>query len=71
MAYLLRGKGAENLPENILVIFNGNDKKILYNLPEGNWKVLVDDKTAGADSKKNISAKADVEPLSALVLEKE
>ena len=71
VAYLLRGKGAENLPENILVIFNGNDKKILYNLPEGNWKVLVDDKTAGADSKKNISAKADVEPLSALVLEKE
>lgn len=71
VAYLLRGKGAENLPENILVIFNGNDKKILYNLPEGNWKVLVDDKTAGADSKKIISAKADVEPLSALVLEKE
>ena len=32
---------------------------------------LVDDKTAGADGKKNISEKTDVEPLSALVLEKE
>lgn len=31
----------------------------------------MDDKTAGADGKKNISEKADVEPLSALVLEKE
>lgn len=71
VAYLLRGKSADDALENILVIFNGNDEKILYNLPEGNWKVLVDDKTAGADSKKIISVKADVEPLSALVLEKE
>ena len=71
VAYLLKGKGADDTPENILVIFNGNDEEILYNLPEGKWKSLVDYKTAGADGKKNISAKADVEPLSALVLEKE
>lgn len=71
VAYLLKGKGADDTPENILVIFNGNDEEILYNLPKGKWKILVDDKTAGADGKKIISAKADVEPLSALVLEKE
>ena len=71
VAYLLKGKGADDTPENILVIFNGNDEEILYNLPEGKWKILVDDKTAGADGKKIISAKADVEPLSAHVLEKE
>lgn len=71
VAYLLKGKGADDIPENILVIFNGNDEEILYNLPEGKWKILVDDKTAGADGKKIISEKADVEPLSALVLEKE
>ena len=71
VAYLLKGKGTDDTPENILVIFNGNDEEILYNLPEGKWKILVDDKTAGADGKKIISAKADVEPLSALVLEKE
>lgn len=71
VAYLLKGKGADDTPENILVIFNGNDEEILYNLPEGKWKILMDDKTAGADGKKIISAKADVEPLSALVLEKE
>lgn len=71
VAYLLKGKGADDTPENILVIFNGNDEEILYNLPEGKWNILVDDKTAGADGKKNISEKADVEPLSALVLEKE
>lgn len=71
VAYLLKGKGADDTPENILVIFNGNDEEILYNLPEGKWKILVDDKTAGADGKKNISEKADVKPLSALVLEKE
>lgn len=71
VAYLLKGKGADDTPENILVIFNGNDEEILYNLPEGKWKILVDDKTAGADGKKIISVKADVEPLSALVLEKE
>lgn len=71
VAYLLKGKGADDTPENILVIFNGNDEEILYNLPERKWKILVDDKTAGADGKKIISAKADVEPLSALVLEKE
>lgn len=71
VAYLLKGKGADDTPENILVIFNGNDEEILYNLPEGKWKILLDDKTAGADGKKNISEKADVEPLSALVLEKE
>ena len=70
VAYLLKGKGADDTPENILVIFNGNDEEILYNLPEGKWKILVDDKTAGADGKKNISEKTDVEPLSALVLEK-
>lgn len=71
VAYLLKGKGADDTPENILVIFKGNDEEILYNLPEGKWKILVDDKTAGADGKKNISEKADVKPLSALVLEKE
>lgn len=71
VAYLLKGKGADDTPENILVIFNGNDEEILYNLPEGKWNILVDDKTAGADGKKFISEKADVEPLSALVLEKE
>lgn len=71
VAYLLKGKGADDTPENILVIFNGNNEEILYNLPEGKWKILVDDKTAGADGKKNISEKTDVEPLSALVLEKE
>lgn len=71
VAYLLKGKGADDTPENILVIFNGNDEEILYNLPEGKWKILVDDKTAGADGKKIISEKAGVEPLSALVLEKE
>ena len=71
VAYLLKGKGADDTPENILVIFNGNDEEILYNLPEGKWKILVDDKTAGADGKKNISEKTDVEPFSALVLEKE
>lgn len=71
VAYLLKGKGADDTPENILVIFNGKDEEILYNLPEGKWKILVDDKTAGADGKKNISEKTDVEPLSALVLEKE
>ena len=71
VAYLLKGKGADDTPEYILVIFNGNDEEILYNLPEGKWKILVDDKTAGADGKKIISEKADVEPLSALVLEKE
>lgn len=71
VAYLLKGKGADDTPENILVIFNGNDEEILYNLLEGKWKILVDDKTAGADGKKNISEKTDVEPLSALVLEKE
>lgn len=71
VAYLLKGKGVDDTPENILVIFNGNDEEILYNLPEGKWKILVDDKTAGADGKKIISEKADVEPLSALVLEKE
>lgn len=71
VAYLLKGKGADDTPENILVIFNGNDEEILYNLPEGKWKILVDDKTAGAGGKKNISEKTDVEPLSAIVLEKE
>lgn len=71
VAYLLKGKGADDTPENILVIFNGNDEEILYILPEGKWKILVDDKTAGADGKKIISEKTDVEPLSALVLEKE
>lgn len=71
VAYLLKGKCVDDTPENILVIFNGNDEEILYNLPEGKWKILVDDKTAGADGKKIISEKADVEPLSALVLEKE
>lgn len=71
VAYLLKGKCVDDTPENILVIFNGNDEEILYNLPEGKWKILVDDKTAGADGKKVISEKADVEPLSALVLEKE
>ena len=55
VAYLLKGKGADDTPESILVIFNGNDEEILYNLPEGKWKILLDDKTAAPDAKKIIS----------------
>ena len=66
IAYVL--ENAEDGWRKILVIFNGNLTSVKFDLPEGIWKVVVDDKKAGTDTLYEVSESIELAPLSAYVM---
>ncbi len=54
--------------KNILVIYNGNNRDVTLQLPEGNWCVKLNGKTVDEKNKKNISKTVVVPAISAMVL---
>lgn len=72
IAYTIEHSPNDEKSEAILLIFNANKHKITVNIPEGNWNVYVDDKSAGTKVIRSLDkGKAVVEPISCLVLVKE
>lgn len=57
--------------EEMYVIYNASEEVQEIDLPEGNWNVYIDGETAGTTALRNIEEKAQVEPITALVLIKE
>lgn len=59
--------------KSILVLFNGNhDKESEITLPEGDWKIVVNDWTVDLKAKKKMKGKkATLPPISALILAEE
>ncbi|HDG62219.1 MAG TPA: DUF3372 domain-containing protein, partial [Thermotoga sp.] len=66
IAYVL--ENAEDRWKKILVIFNGNLTSVKFDLPEGIWKVVVDDKRASTDTIYEVSESVELAPLSAYVM---
>ncbi|MFP4461525.1 MAG: type I pullulanase [Thermotogota bacterium] len=54
--------------ENIFVIFNGGRDNFEYELPEGEWNVVVDAESAGTSTLYTLSGTITLKPTSALVL---
>ncbi|MBA4251475.1 MAG: pullulanase [Chlorobiaceae bacterium] len=57
--------------ENFVVVMNANkEKSQKFDLPAGNWEILVNDKTAGVKSLGKISKKINVAPSTGYILKK-
>lgn len=55
--------------DQFVVLFNANQKKKQeFKLPKGNWEVLADHLKAGLTSLRTLSGKAELEPVTGLVL---
>ena len=56
--------------ENIVVIYNSNKNKETIKLPEGEWKICVNEDKAGVEPIATVSGSVDVAPISCYVLVK-
>ena len=69
VAYVLRNKDENSKETEILVVYNSNDKDIYVNIPQGQWSLLVNEKTAGIEEIIEITdAKLKVKEKAAYVL---
>ncbi|MEA1883382.1 MAG: hypothetical protein U9N62_02545 [Thermotogota bacterium] len=66
--FLIDGTVANDPWGKILVIFNGGANTFEYDLPEGEWNVVVDSQEAGTSTLYTIIGKITLNPTSALVL---
>ena len=58
--------------EEMVLIFNANETATTVTLPEGSWNVYINDEKAGTEALSTVKdGKADVAPISAMVLVKE
>jgi len=53
------------------VIYNGNVQPVEFELPEGEWNVVVDNEHAGVEVLYKLAGKIELKPISALVLYRE
>ncbi|WGS65378.1 type I pullulanase [Marinitoga aeolica] len=68
VAFIIKGYANNDSWKNILVIYNANSSKVTFNLPDGTWNIVVNDKSAGTKIIKTTENKIILEPLSAYVL---
>ena len=68
IAYTIDGKSSGDSAQQILVIFNPNQKSEDISLPSGDWKVCINKETAGTTELSSASGKISVEPVSCTVL---
>lgn len=61
----------EHAKTGFLVLFNANNHNSYeWTLPEGNWEILVNEKTAGIKAIETVKGKILVKPISCIVLKK-
>ncbi|MDY6352927.1 MAG: type I pullulanase [Lachnospiraceae bacterium] len=68
IAYTIDGKSSGDSAQQILVIFNPNQKSEDISLPSGDWKVCIDKQTAGTRTLKTASGSISAEAESCTVL---
>ncbi len=68
MAFHIRGPIAGESAGSIFIIFNPNREETLVALPKGTWEIHINGSAAGVTSLGTVRGRADVEPISALVL---
>ena len=71
VAYMINSKAVRDKWDNIIVIFNANNKDIKINLPNNRWKIVVNKDFAGTKELNNIEGNSlIVEAISTCVLVK-
>lgn len=71
VAYSIKGGANGESSQGIFVIYNGTNETATVTLPDGNWNIYVNDKTAGNINLGTVSGTVDVTKVSAMVLVKE
>jgi len=70
VSFTITGNARNDSWKDILVIYNGNLKQVEYELPEGEWNVVVNGKIAGTEVIEKVSGKIVLDEISAYVLYK-
>ncbi len=68
VSYCIDGKAAGDSWEYVVLIFNGNRKKISHQLPEGNFRIMVRDDRFSSEGLAEVSKKVEVDAISMMVL---
>jgi pullulanase len=70
VSYCINGKVIGDSWENMMLIFNGNRKKITQKLPEGNYQIMVQGDQFSTEGLGEASGKVEVEGISMMILVK-
>lgn len=70
VSFMITGNARNDSWKDILVIYNGNLNKVEYELPEGEWNVVVNGEIAGTEVIEKVSGKIILDKISAYVLYK-
>ena len=69
IAYILNDHAGNDSWEDIVVAFNGNDKASSISIPEGKWKVIINDDKIDLQGSRSIEGtQATIAPYAALIL---
>ena len=69
VGFQIKGQPNGEAWKNILVIYNGNPRPIEYNLPTGDWTVVVNEEKVDENGLETVSGGPIwVEPISPLIL---
>lgn len=68
VAFDITGGVNDETAEGIFVVFNANAEEKEIALPEGDWKVCINDTQAGTEAIESVSGTVTVAPISAMVL---
>lgn len=70
VSYCINGESAGDAWSDIIIIFNGNRKKITHQLPEGNYKIVVKGDAFNNEGLAEVSGKLEVDEISMTILTK-
>ncbi|OAA31194.1 pullulanase [Kosmotoga arenicorallina S304] len=70
VAYRINGEAVGDPWKDIIVIFNGNSTPVFFNLPEGDWNVVVNAEKSGTEILKTAGGVISIAGTSACVLYK-
>ncbi len=68
VGYCIDGKAVGDSWEYVVLIFNGNRKKIMHKLPEGDYRIMVRDDRFRNEGVAVVSQKVEVEAISMMIL---
>ena len=71
VAVQIKGGANGETSQGLYLVFNANKAQQTVTLPEGNWNVYIDGKSAGTEALRSVSGSVAVDGISAMVLVKE
>ncbi|WP_052465226.1 type I pullulanase [Thermotoga profunda] len=68
VAFLIKDHANDDVWDQILVLYNANTERVHFELPDGNWSVVVDSKQAGIETLYQVEKEVILEPISASIM---